>query len=212
MKKSIIWIIAAAVILAISAFVFFFDSKKDMPDSSDGMLTSSSQDSLEQSSSEAKPKEDEINYRETDISLWMKASDSDDDITLKLSAIDTIPYGTAGCSLHMFSSASYMLELSKERVAAERLREYLSSMTAIQRDYFSFQWENIYETANSILKDPKGAKGFLDDAGREDFDISLYESSELNRLFSEGRKIMEDMGVKYEWKNFTDIEPFNVNS
>ena len=213
MKKSTIWIIAAVIVLIASAVIFFSSGKKDSPEKDNSQMSSeSSENSASESSNETDSKSDEIDYKQTDMSLWMKDDGSADELTSKLTAIDTVPYGTAGSSLHMFSAASDMLELSKEEGAIESLKAYLDSMTDIQKDYFSFQWENIYETANNILKDPEGSKGFLSDAGREDFDISLYKSEELEKLFAEGKKVLEDMGVKEEWKNFTDIEPFNANA
>lgn len=214
MKNSTIWIISAVIILIIAAFIFFSANKEDSLAPKDNEVTSSEENngSSENADTESTPQTEKIDYNETEISLWMKNDGNADELTAKLIAIDTVPYGTAGSSLNMFSAASDMLTLSKEAGAVESLKAYLSSMTDIQKDYFSFQWENVYQAALNILKEPEGSKGFLADSGHEDFDISLYNDKDLEKLFADGRKLLQEMGVKEEWKNFTDIEPFNVNS
>ena len=216
MKKSTIWIIIAVVVVVIAG-VFFFTKNKDTdaekPEesvseevSSEGSSASEADEESSEAAAEVK-----LDYNAVDISDWMKSEGDTDEVTAKLISIDTVPYGTAGSSLQMASAGKNMLDLSNTENAMDSLKAYLSSMTEIQKDFFSFQWENVYKSASSILADPENSKALLSDAGIEDFDASLYTAELLEKLYNDGLNLLNEEGITNEWKNFTDLEPFSMS-
>ena len=210
MKKSTMWIIIAVAVVVIAGVFFFMnnkDSDTEVPSESQSENAEITEDA-EKSSEETADKEVKLDYNAVEMNDWMKSEGDTDEVTEKLISIDTVPYGTAGSSLQMASAGKNMLDLSNTENAMDSLKAYLSSMTEIQKDFFSFQWENVYKSASSILADPENSKALLADAGVENFDAALYTSELLEKLYNDGVSLLEEMGVTNEWKNFTDLEPF----
>ena len=71
-----------------------------------------------------------------DVTGWMYAPDTDDEITPWLIAIDSAEYGTAGASLKQVNAAVSLMRLAMDESgnAEARLKTYLSGMNDPQRD------------------------------------------------------------------------------
>ena len=74
-----------------------------------------------------------------DVTGWMYAPDTDDEITPWLIAIDSAEYGTSGASLKQANAAVSLMRLAMDESgnAEARLKTYLSGMNDTQRDYSS---------------------------------------------------------------------------
>lgn len=81
-------------------------------------------------------------------------------------------------------------------------------MDATQKDFFSFQWQQALKEAYTLLDGSKDA-GILEDAGDGDFDLRAVDSDRVAALDEAVTKLLRDAGVTDEWKNHTDLEPFN---
>ena len=71
-----------------------------------------------------------------DVTGWMYAPDTDDEITPWLIAIDSAEYGTSGASLKQANAAVSLMRLAMDESgnAEARLKTYLSGMNDTQRD------------------------------------------------------------------------------
>ena len=59
-----------------------------------------------------------------------------------------------------------------------------------------------------ILENPEDFKGALRDAGLEDVDLSVFAKDEIDGLNIKVTEELEKHGVKDEWKNYLEAEPF----
>ena len=63
--------------------------------------------------------------------------------------------------------------------------------------------------ANALL-DGSEDPAILDDAGDAGFDLKAVSSDRVDGLNKTVTKLLRDAGVTDEWKNHTDLEPFNA--
>ena len=143
-----------------------------------------------------------------DFTSFMYQPETVDAVTELFKTIDRCPYGTAGSSLSQVAAAVSLLELSKAEDVMPKLSLYLEKMDATQKDYFSFQWQMCIEKAYMILEKPEDFKGALEDVGLEDVDLSVFTKDEIEGLNTKVTEELEKHGVKDEWKNHTEMEPF----
>ena len=209
MKKSIVFILTAILCLSLVACTSNEENNTDVNTS----VQSSDEISEEISSNEEDSMKEKknIDYNNTDMTEWTLYRENADEITEKLIKIDTVTYGSAGSSLRIAGASAEMLSLTKEDKALETLKAYLENMNDLQRDYFSFQWGNVYKSAKELLENSDSAKDLLESAGYEDFNLSEYSQVELEKLNDEIIKCMEEFEITNEWENFSDIEPFAYN-
>ena len=149
-----------------------------------------------------------VDYTRDFTSFTYQPEATDDAVTELLKTIDRCPYGTAGSSLSQVAAGVSVLELSAAEGTAEKLSKYLDGMDATQRDYFSFQWQMCMKKAKAILEKPDNFKGEISDAGIESFDASAYSKESLDNFNTIVMSELEKRGVKDEWKNHLDVEPF----
>ena len=143
-----------------------------------------------------------------DFTSFMYQPETEDAVTELFKTIDRCPYGTAGSSLSQVVAAVSVLKLSKADDVMPKISLYLEKMDATQRDYFSFQWQMCIEKAYVILEKPEDFKGALEDAGLDDVDLSVFTKDEIDRLNTKVTEELEKHGVKDEWKNHLEAEPF----
>ena len=119
-------------------------------------------------------------------------------------------YGSAGASLQQANAAVSLMKLAEEKSedTEEAVKAYLAGMDATQKDFFSFQWQQALKEAYTLLDGSKDA-GILEDAGDGDFDLRAVDSDRVAALDEAVTKLLRDAGVTDEWKNHTDLEPFN---
>ncbi|MBR5308818.1 MAG: SH3 domain-containing protein [Clostridia bacterium] len=150
-----------------------------------------------------------VDYTRDFTSFTYQPESADDAVTEHLKAVDRCSYGTAGSSLSQLAAGVSVLELSVAEDTAEKLTKYLDGMDATQRDYFSFQWQMCMKKARAILEKPSNFKDEMSDAGIEDFDASAYSREILDKLNDIVMSELEKRGVKDEWKNHPETEPFD---
>ena len=80
---------------------------------------------------------------------------------------------------------------------------------AMQKDFFSFQWQQALRQANALL-DGSEDPAILDDAGDAGFDLKAVSSAKVDALDKTVIKLLLGAGVTDEWKNQTDLEPFSA--
>ena len=100
------------------------------------------------------------------------------------------------------------LAMDESGNAEETVKTYLEGMNDTQRDFFSFQWEHVQETANALMDGSLDA-AVLEDAGDADFDLKAVDSEKVKTLIETVTNLLRDAGVTDEWKNYTDLEPFS---
>ena len=144
------------------------------------------------------------------VTDWMYEPESEDELTDLLVTIDRTPYGSAGSSLQQVHSAVSLMKLAMDESgnAEETVKTYLEGMNDTQRDFFSFQWEHVQETANALMDGSLDA-AILEDAGDADFDLKAVDSEKVKTLTETVANLLRDAGVTDEWKNHTDLEPFS---
>lgn len=144
------------------------------------------------------------------VTDWMYEPESEDELIALLVTIDRTPYGSAGSSLQQVHSAVSLMKLAMDESgnAEETVKTYLEGMNDTQRDFFSFQWEHVQETANALMDGSLDA-AILEDAGDADFDLKAVDSEKVKTLTETVTNLLRDAGVTDEWKNHTDLEPFS---
>ena len=140
---------------------------------------------------------------------WVYAPESEEELVKLLIAIDDVSYGSAGASLQQANAAVAVMKLAMDESGKveETVKTYLDGMNETQRDYFSFQWQYAMKTVNALLDGSEDA-GILADAGDADFDLTTVDSAKVTALNDAVTKLLGDAGVTDEWKNHTDVEPF----
>ena len=78
---------------------------------------------------------------------------------------------------------------------------------AMQKGFFSFQWQQAVKTALALLDGTEDA-AILQDAGDADFDLKAVDSKKVAEFNDAVIALLGDAGVTNEWKNHTDVEPF----
>ncbi len=168
--------------------------------------------SKEEEKEETPPKEeaevegDAVDYS-TAITEWMYQPESDEEATLSLMAIDACEYGTAGASLKQTNAAVQLLKLTSMENAEEALAAYLEGMNAIQKDYFSFQWQMNKKAAEELLT-MEDASALLEESGNGDIDLTVYTAEAISTLDDMVMTTLTDAGVEDVWKNHLELEPF----
>ena len=124
---------------------------------------------------------DKVDYS-GDVTDWMYEPESKDPVVNLLVSIDTVASGSAGGSLQQANAAVSLMKLTMNESGKveEAAKTYLAGMNATQKDFFSFQWQQALRQANALLDG------------------------------SEDPAILDNAGVTDEWKNYTDLEPFNA--
>lgn len=178
------------------------ESKPNVDDSSSKIDSSSS---VESESKE--PVKNVADYDNVPFDEWVYWSDKGDFATA-LSNINGVPYGTAGSSLDLAAASVEMIALSENDKSLEAIKSFMGNMTDTQKDYFTFSWAVVYSNTEGIFNDFANAKGLLDSAGFEEFDISKHSKEKLDKLNENVNKLFDEMGITREWKNHKDVEPF----
>ena len=153
---------------------------------------------------------DKVDYS-GDVTGWMYAPESKDTLVNLLVSIDTVAHGSAGGSLQQANAAVSLMKLAmnESRKVEEAAKTYLAGMNATQKDFFSFQWQQALRQANALL-DGSEDPAILDDAGDAGFDLQAVSSDGVDALDKTVTELLRDAGVTDEWKNHTDLEPFNA--
>ena len=140
----------------------------------------------------------------------MYAPESKDKLVGLLVSIDTVAHGSAGGSLQQANAAVCLMKLAMmdSGKVEEAVKTYLTGMNATQKDFFSFQWQQALLHANALL-DGSEDPAILDDAGDADFELHTVSSDKVAALDKTVTKLLRDADVTDEWKNHTDLEPFN---
>ena len=146
-----------------------------------------------------------------DVTGWMYTPESKDTQVDLLVSIDTVAQGSAGGSLQQANAAVSLMKLAMMDSGKfeEAVKTYLAGMNATQKDFFSFQWQQALHQAKALL-DGSEDPAILDDAGDADFDLKAVSSDKVDALDKTVTKLLHDAGVTDEWKNHTDLEPFNA--
>ena len=152
-------------------------------------------------------KKNTVDYTK-DFTSFMYQPETEDKVIELLKSVDRCPYGTAGASLSAVAAGVSVLELSKTEGVSVKLSAYLDGMDATQKDYFSFQWQMCMKKAKVILENPDSVAGEMSDAGISDVDLSAFDKDELYALDGMVMGELEKRGVKDEWKNHLEQEPF----
>ena len=160
--------------------------------------------------SQTTDKTDKVDYS-GNVTGWMYAPESKDKLVDLLVSIDTVAHGSAGGSLQLANAAVSLMKLAMDesRTVEEAVKTYLAGMNATQKDFFSFQWQQALSHANALL-DGSEDPAVLGDAGDADFDLKAVSSSKVSALDKTVTKLLHDAGVTDEWKEHTDLEPFNA--
>ena len=153
---------------------------------------------------------DKVDYS-GDVTGWMYAPESKDTLVNLLVSIDTVAHGSAGGSLQQANAAVSLMKLAMNESGKveEAAKTYLAGMNATQKDFFSFQWQQALRQANALL-DGSEDPAILDDAGDAGFDLKAVSSAKVDALDKTVTELLRDAGVTDEWKNHTDLEPFNA--
>ena len=153
---------------------------------------------------------DKVDYS-GDVTGWMYAPESKDTLVNLLVSIDTVAHGSAGGSLQQANAAVSLMKLAMNESGKveEAAKTYLAGMNATQKDFFSFQWQQALRQANALL-DGSENTAILDDAGDAGFDLQAVSSDGVDALDKTVTELLRDAGVTDEWKNHTDLEPFNA--
>ena len=153
---------------------------------------------------------DKVDYS-GDVTGWMYAPESKDTLVNLLVSIDTVAHGSAGGSLQQANAAVSLMKLAMidSGKAENAVKAYLAEMNATQKDFFSFQWQQALRQANALL-DGSEDPAILDDAGDAGFDLQVVSSNRVDALDKTVTKLLRDAGVTDEWRNHTDLEPFNA--
>ena len=153
---------------------------------------------------------DKVDYS-GDVTGWMYAPESKDTLVNLLVSIDTVAHGSAGGSRQQANAAVSLMKraMNESRKVEEAAKTYLAGMNATQKDFFSFQWQQALRQANALL-DGSEDPAILDDAGDAGFDLQAVSSDGVDALDKTVTELLRDAGVTDEWKNHTDLEPFNA--
>ena len=128
-----------------------------------------------------------------------------------LVSIDTVASGSAGGSLHQANAVVCLIKIAMidSGKAEDAVKTYLNGMNATQKDFFSFQWQQALRHTNALL-DGREDPAILDNAGDAGFDLQAVSSDRVDALDKTVTELLRDTGVTDEWKNHTDLEPFNA--
>ena len=141
----------------------------------------------------------------------MYAPESKDTVANLLVSIGTVARGSAGGSLHQANAAVCLMKLATidSGKAEDAVKTYLNGMNATQKDFFSFQRQQALSHANAL---PDGSEdpAILDNPGDAGFDLQVVSSNRVDALDKTVTKLLRDAGVTDEWRNHTDLEPFNA--
>ena len=144
-----------------------------------------------------------VDYDAVPFEEWVYTS-SDYEL---LSRINSVPYGSAGCSLYELNAAIDMICLLDGENVLESVSEFLAEMTPLQRDYFSFSWVRVSELAMVFFSDFDSIQYRLGDIGRMDFDMSGYEESDFLLLNDCVLDLFDAYDIEMVWKSCPDTFP-----
>ena len=83
----------------------------------------------------------------------MYAPECKDTVANLLVSIDTVARGSAGGSLQQANAAVCLMKLTTidSGKAEDAVKTYLNGMNATQKDFFSFQWQQVLSHTNALL-------------------------------------------------------------
>ena len=157
-----------------------------------------------------KNQEVQVEYSDNEsMTDWIYVPENADELMEMLITIDRTVYGSAGASLQQANAAVALMKFAMDDSgnAEEALTNYLDGMNETQKDFFSFQWQQVLKTADALL-DGSEDPAILADAGDADFDIGAVDTAKVTAMNETVSKLLRDAGVTDEWCNHTDIEPF----
>ena len=151
-----------------------------------------------------------FDYETVPFEKWVYTTEQDGEAYQLLNSINNVQYGSAGSSLKEISAAVSMILLSQDDHAIDAIKNYLSEMTDIQKDYFSFSWEAATENAEDIFDDTEKYSEMIKEAGYPDFNITQYSKESMDHLDDMVEDSFTQAGITEEWENHKDIAPFSV--
>ncbi len=151
-----------------------------------------------------------VDYNGTSLEDWGYSKDNMPEPFDKISDMNNIEYGTAGSSFQKACATVDMLVLSNKEETVIYVEEFMKSMTPIQKDYFSMNWEVIMAEANEAFDDSgedlkRIITGFSEPEGAYDLDMSLYSKEKLSELDKKVNDIFLKHNVTKEWKNHPEM-------
>lgn len=146
---------------------------------------------------------------ESSMTDWIYVPKNADELTEMLITIDRNVYGSAGASLQQANAAVSLMKFAMDESgnAEEAFTNYLDGMNETQKDFFSFQWQQVLKTADALL-DGSEDPAILEDAGNADFDIEAVDTAKVTAINETVTGLLHEAGVTDEWSNHPDIEPF----
>ena len=207
MKKYMSLLLALVLVLSLAA-CGGKDEPAQTPDAQEEVQTSPE---VQPEAGDAEETPDEapvIDYDTTPFEEWIYAAEDEEGPQALLTAINGVPYGSAGSSLKELVAATAMVELSRDPDALQAVQDFLEAMTPIQQDYFTFSWEMIADTASNLFISFEQMEPGLLDAGIENFDISQYSQEDFQAVDEAVRDLFTQENIPMEWQNHLDIAPF----
>ena len=197
MKKIIVMLLSAGMLLNLSACNDVSEHSSDIKEQQKSVTAEKSEGTL-------------VDYETVPFEKWVYTTEQDGEADQLLNSINNVQYGSAGSSLEEISAAVSMILLSQDDHAIDTIKCYLSEMTDIQRDYFSFSWEAATEKAEDIFDHVENYSEMIKEAGYPDFDITQYSKERLDHLDDMAEDYFTQAGITEEWENHKDILPFSV--
>ena len=186
MKKLLATIMAATMVMGLAACG---SDKPAEPESNNSAVTEENEENSE------------VDYKNTPFEEWIYTSE---DYKL-LSNINSVQFGSAGSSLKEAAAAVDLVVLSTEDDAVAQVENFMHEMTATQKDYFSYSWDVIAETAKGFFENPENLGEYLELAGVEGFNIEEYSKDDLKTLMDGVEGIFEEMHVERVWVTSPDF-------
>lgn len=199
MKNVSIFLLAAALMLSMAACSGSDNQEKETE-------TTTPVVSEETPITPEENKEEEVDYS-GEWNEWTYHLDSEDEAILALTEIDRCEYGTAGSSLKQRAAAVQMLQLTQKENWTDTVTAYMEEMSATQKDYFSFQWQMAVKQAKELLTMENVAE-LLEESGHGDVDLTPFTEEIVSSANEEMMTLLEEQGVRDQWKDHLDLEPF----
>lgn len=151
-----------------------------------------------------------VDYNSSSFGDWCYSSTSAADALISIEAINSVKRGGMGSSFSGASIGICALNLSNyEDDICELIELYIRDMTAIQKDYFSLNWESAMNTARKCFEDNGEAvrntmNGFNPESTK-DFDIKNYSKDKLEEMDKKVNELFKKEGITKEWKNLPEF-------
>lgn len=206
MKKKILSIVITVALLTLCAFVMsgFCSEKANEKDSE---IKVSQQEPLSLTECEKNiyevyeiPK-DSIYYNYESISDLVYYRETGDTATDYIANIHCTEHGTAGSSYKIARSAYLFILLSKMEISElSNLSSYLDEMTALQRDFLSYQLTFAFEYALGVANKEKSSLGYLQELSADEEVYANVKKHELVDFMYFMQQLLEEKGNRYEWE------------